>query len=58
MDLVEDLIQRGIPGGYYDMGSYLMQGYGVVGDFDLGKRYYRSRSRVAVLSWPLQQPPT
>lgn len=41
VDLVEDLIQRGIPGGYYDMGNYLMQGYGVVGDFDLGKRYYR-----------------
>lgn len=41
VDLVEDLIRRGIPGGYYDMGSYLMQGYGVVGDFDLGKRYYR-----------------
>ena len=41
VDLVEDLIKRGIPGGYYDMGNYLMQGYGVVGDFDLGKRYYR-----------------
>ena len=41
VDLVEDLIRRGIPGGYYDMGNYLMQGYGVVGDFDLGKRYYR-----------------
>ena len=41
VDLVEDLINRGIPGGYHDMGNYLMQGYGVVGDFDLGKRYYR-----------------
>ncbi|WP_152987417.1 SEL1-like repeat protein [Aquabacterium parvum] len=41
VDLVEDLIKRGIPGGYHDMGNYLMQGYGVVGDFDLGKRYYR-----------------
>lgn len=41
VDLVEDLIGRGIPGGYYDMGNYLMQGYGVVGDFDLAKRYYR-----------------
>ncbi len=41
VDLVEELIRRGIPGGYYDMGNYLMQGYGVVGDFDLGKRYYR-----------------
>ena len=41
VDLVEDLIRRGIPGGYYDMGNYLMQGYGVVGDLDLAKRYYR-----------------
>lgn len=41
VDLAEDLIERGVPGGYYDMGNYLMQGYGVVGDFDLGKRYYR-----------------
>lgn len=41
VDLVEDLIRRGIPGGYYDMGNYLMKGYGVVGDFDLAKRYYR-----------------
>ena len=41
VDLVEDLIRRGIPGGYYDMGNYLVQGYGVVGDLDLAKRYYR-----------------
>ncbi|WP_161784312.1 sel1 repeat family protein [Aquabacterium sp. NJ1] len=41
VDLVEDLICRGIPGGYYDMGNYLMQGYGVVSDLDLAKRYYR-----------------
>lgn len=41
IDLVEDLIRRGVPGGYYDMGNYLMQGYGVVGDVDLAKRYYR-----------------
>jgi len=41
VDLVEDLIQRGIPGGYHDMGNYLMQGDGVVGDVELGKRYYR-----------------
>ena len=41
VDLVEDLIRRDIPGGYYDMGNYLMQGYGVVGDLDLAKRYYR-----------------
>lgn len=41
VDLVEDLIRRGVPGGYHDMGNYLMQGYGVVSDFELGKRYYR-----------------
>jgi TPR repeat protein len=41
VDLVEDLIRRGIPGGYYDMGNYLMEGYGVVGDMDLAIRYYR-----------------
>lgn len=41
VDLVEDLIRRDIPGGYYDMGNYLMQGYGVVSDLDLAKRYYR-----------------
>jgi uncharacterized protein len=41
VDLVEDLIARGIPGGYYDMGQYLMEGYGVVGDADLAIRYYR-----------------
>ena len=41
VDLVEDLIRRGIPGGYYDMANYLMEGYGVVGDMDLAIRYYR-----------------
>ncbi len=41
VDLVEDLVKRGIPGGYYDMGQYLMEGFGVVGDFDLALRYYR-----------------
>jgi TPR repeat protein len=41
LDLVEDLIRRGIPGGYFDMGNYLMQGYGVVGDTGLAIRYYR-----------------
>lgn len=41
VDLAEYLIRLGIPGGYYDMGTYLMQGYGVVGDLDLAKRYFR-----------------
>jgi hypothetical protein len=41
VDLVEALIARGIPGGYYDMGQYLMESYGVVGEADLAIRYYR-----------------
>ncbi len=41
LDLVEDLIRRGIPGGYYDMGRYLDRGFGVVQDPDKAKAYYR-----------------
>jgi len=41
LDLVEDLIERGIPGGYYDMGHYLDRGFGVVHDPDKAKAYYR-----------------
>jgi TPR repeat protein len=41
VDLVEDLIERGIPGGYYDMGHYLDRGFGVVQDPDKAKAYYR-----------------
>jgi hypothetical protein len=41
LDLTEELIQRGIPGGYYDMGRYLERGYGVKLDKDLARRYYR-----------------
>jgi len=41
LDLTEDLIKRGIPGGYYDMGRYLEQGYGVKQDQDLALKYYR-----------------
>lgn len=41
VDLVEDLVRRGVPGGYYDMGKLLMQGDGVVGDIELARRYYR-----------------
>ncbi|QRN55702.1 sel1 repeat family protein [Dyella caseinilytica] len=39
--LVEQLIKDGIPGGYYDMGYYLEQGYGVRQDQELAWRYYR-----------------
>jgi hypothetical protein len=41
LDLVEDLIRQGIPGGYYDMGRYLDRGFGVVQDPDKAKVYYR-----------------
>jgi len=41
VDLVQELIDRGIPGGYYDMGRYLKAGYGVKQDVELGNRYYR-----------------
>ena len=41
IDLVQDLVQRGIPAGYYDMGWYLAHGYGVRADPDLAFKYYR-----------------
>jgi TPR repeat protein len=41
LDLTEDLMKRGIPGGYYDMGRYLEQGYGVKQDADLALKYFR-----------------
>ena len=41
IDLVQDLIKRGIPAGYYDMGWYLEHGYGVKADRELAFKYYR-----------------
>ncbi len=41
LDLTDDLIKRGIPGGYYDMGFYLERGYGLKLDKDLALKYYR-----------------
>jgi len=41
LDLTEELTKRGIPGGFYDMGRYLEQGYGVKQDEDLALKYYR-----------------
>ncbi|MBI5925493.1 MAG: sel1 repeat family protein [Aquabacterium sp.] len=41
INLTEDLINRGVPGGYYDMGQYLERGYGVVQDHDLALKYFR-----------------
>ena len=41
IDLVQDLIKRGIPAGYYDMGWYLEHGYGMDADQELAFKYYR-----------------
>jgi hypothetical protein len=39
--LVEDLVRRGIPGGYFDMGRYLLEGYGVKRNPEAGMTYIR-----------------
>jgi TPR repeat protein len=41
LNLTEELIQRGVPGGYYDMGRYLERGYGVRGDTEMALKYFR-----------------
>ena len=41
IDLVQDLIKRDIPAGYYDMGWYLEHGFGVRADKELAFKYYR-----------------
>jgi TPR repeat protein len=41
LDLVEDLMAQGIPGGYYDMGHYLELGYGVKQDTPASRVYFR-----------------
>ena len=41
VDLAEQLIKAGVPGGYYDMGHYLELGYGVKQDADKSRRYFR-----------------
>jgi uncharacterized protein len=41
IDLVQDLIKRGIPSGYYGMGWYLEHGFGVKADAELAFKYYR-----------------
>jgi TPR repeat protein len=41
IDMVQDLIKRGIPAGYYGMGRNLETGYGVEEDQELALRYYR-----------------
>jgi TPR repeat protein len=41
IDMVQDLIKRGIPAGYCGMGRYLKNGYGVEQDQELAFKYYR-----------------
>lgn len=41
LDLAEQLVKQGIPGGYYDIGHYLDLGYGVAQDKDKALRYFR-----------------
>ncbi|CAE6823867.1 sel1 repeat family protein [Paraburkholderia domus] len=41
VDLAGQLIKAGVPGGYYDMGHYLEDGYGVGQDADRARRYFR-----------------
>jgi hypothetical protein len=41
IDLAEQLISAGVPGGYYDMGHYLELGYGVKQDADKARLYFR-----------------
>ncbi|WP_237770696.1 SEL1-like repeat protein [Pseudomonas citronellolis] len=39
--LARQLIDQGVPGGYYDMGHYLSLGYGVEQDDEKSRRYIR-----------------
>ncbi|MBM0213001.1 SEL1-like repeat protein [Pseudomonas syringae group genomosp. 3] len=41
INIVENLIARDIPGGYYDMGHYLETGYGVKQDTSRANAYFR-----------------
>ncbi|WP_278499789.1 SEL1-like repeat protein [Paraburkholderia fungorum] len=41
VDLAEQLIKAGVPSGYYDIGHYLLNGYGLQRDDDAARRYIR-----------------
>ncbi|HGF4017465.1 MULTISPECIES: SEL1-like repeat protein [Burkholderia] len=41
VDLAEQLIKAGVPSGYYDIGHYLLSGYGLQHDEDAARRYIR-----------------
>lgn len=41
VDLAEQLIKAAVPSGYYDIGHYLLSGYGVRQDADAARRFIR-----------------
>jgi uncharacterized protein len=41
VDLAAQLVQQGVPGGYYDIGHYLEIGYGLKQDSESALRYFR-----------------
>ncbi|WGS49123.1 sel1 repeat family protein [Paraburkholderia sp. D15] len=41
VDLAEQLIKAGVPSGYYDVGHYLLNGYGLKQDADAARSYIR-----------------
>jgi uncharacterized protein len=41
LNLAEQLIKQGVPGGYYDIGHYLELGYGLKQDPETSLRYFR-----------------
>lgn len=41
VDLAAQLVEQGIPAGYYDIGHYLEIGYGLKQDPDVSLRYFR-----------------
>lgn len=41
VDLAEQLIKAGVPSGYYDIGHYLLNGYGLRQDEDAARRFIR-----------------
>lgn len=41
IDLAAQLVNQGIPGGYYDIGHYLELGYGLKQDAEMALRYIR-----------------
>ncbi|WP_322087904.1 sel1 repeat family protein [Burkholderia sp. BCC1999] len=41
VDLAEQLIKAGVASGYYDIGHYLLNGYGLQGGEDAARRYIR-----------------